>query len=156
MDYRYGVFMAFGIPFLIVVTCWIAYVCGKRSVLRRKKKLSDEQRKTIMQTVFRIADFDESGEVDEMEFQSLLSHMTKKKDRPSMNEVQEVMMLAGGEKVRADDGQYHILLSKENFMSAITRKRKSDNGVIHSTLSLLQSINKEHKEDKKDQKDKKK
>ena len=153
MDYRYGVFMAFGIPFLIVVTCWVAYVCGKRSVLRRKKKLSDEQRKTIMQTVFRIADFDESGEVDEMEFQSLLSHMTKKKDRPSMNEVQEVMMLAGGEKVRADDGQYHILLSKENFMSAITRKRKSDNGVIHTTLSLLQSINKEHKEDKKDQKD---
>ena len=66
MDYRYGVFMAFGIPFLIVVTCWVAYVCGKRSVLRRKKKLSDEQRKTIMQTVFRIADFDESGEVDEM------------------------------------------------------------------------------------------
>ena len=129
MDYRYGVFMAFGIPFLVMTTCWIAYQCGKHSVLQRNKVLSEEERKQIMQTVFRIADYDESGDIDEMEFENLLQHMTKKKERPTSKQVHEVMMLAGARKIKIDDehvqASYHLLLSRENFMKAVTKNRRN-------------------------------
>ena len=162
MDYRYGVFMAFGIPFLVVLTCWIAYQCGKCSVLEHDKALTEDERKHIMQTVFRIADFDESGEIDEMEFQHLLHHMTRKRDRPTPKQVQEVMMLAGGRKIKVENNteqsnkegpKYHILLPRDNFMAAVSKKRRDVKdgagggrgrggvGVRGSILNVIQAAN---------------
>ena len=67
MDYRYGVFMAFAIPIVLVAICWVAFLVGKIKILSQELQLTDQERKKVIEDIFDIADFDESDEIDEAE-----------------------------------------------------------------------------------------
>jgi hypothetical protein len=125
MDYRYGVLMAFMVPIVVVVVCWTAFRCGKHFILRRTKHtMTDAERTKLMQTVFDVTDFDESGHLDEIEFEHLVHAVTHQKSlkhhqKTNMVDIiREIMMLAGARKEIVSATETHYLLSRASFMAA--------------------------------------
>ena len=150
MDYRYGVFMAFAIPIFIVVSCWIAFRIGKTQILTKKNlTLTNKEKMQVMDEVFDIADFDESGAIDEAEFRYLVRHIAKTKRHRKEEEkvtgkvpnqkkisneyIHEVMIKAGAHMEKISPTKTILLISKENFLNAMQREKEQDGATVQVT-----------------------
>ena len=126
MDYRYGVVVAFCMPLLLLLVCWLAYIFGKRSILTNTEPLSLKQKIKVMGDIFDVADYDRNGTIDENEFKYLLLHLTEQSNNKlERYQIHEFMMLAG-----AHTKETEILLSRGNFVKAMlaTKDQDQDNG----------------------------
>ena len=143
MDYRYGVAMAFAVPLTVVIICFSAYLCGKRTILNRKTMLSKEERIKLMGDIFDITDFDQSGEIDEKEFLYLLKKIISKSQHKALygTQINDALVASGAKKIKLSPTTSILMLSRENFvksMSSVDQMNGDDTDIeVHDIHKLI-------------------
>ena len=122
VDYRYSMLLAFFIPIIVIMLAWLAYRNGRRmAYTQADRHMTQNDIDGIMAKLFDLADFDESEELDETEFNHLVQSVSKHHTRLSKHRLTKLMDMAGAKIVKhIEHGKVceRMMLGRAEFLQA--------------------------------------
>ena len=120
VDYRYSLLMSFFIPLLVIAGTYLAFRMGrKRAHAKVDHELTADDTIKTYAKVFDLCDFDESGEIDEKEFQHLIHAVSTHCTKLSGKEILLMMAKAGAKRIQQlEHGKVveTMVLSRDDFL----------------------------------------